>query len=194
MTTKRALLIGITLTLALTVGCPMILGIVYPSFLDSQLRSKVIKTMEDMRTTFVALEMVRIDEGECLAHASGAEGVNARFGKGSPAFAVPTLATHKMVSGKKVPYSLTTPIQFIQRLLPDPFAPDEGTMFGYFRSEDKQNAIIFSAGPDRDYDMDPAKDLTSFGFKYPIIPLVNKTYDSTNGTLSNGDLWRVVGE
>lgn len=52
-----------------------------------------------------------------------------------------------------------------------------------------QGWLLFSPGPDFDYDIDPAHmyDPTQ---PVPSAALINVTYDPSNGTTSNGDIWR----
>jgi hypothetical protein len=52
--------------------------------------------------------------------------------------------------------------------------------------------MILTRGPDGDYDMDPAK-MYNGSITQPSRDLLTSTatYDPTNGTLSNGDIWRV---
>jgi len=90
--------------------------------------------------------------------------------------------------------SLTTPIGYLQLMPTDPFSFDESYWYSYYSVNDKENKvfgfIIISPGPDRDYDIDPVKE---YNPKDPesIKKLIEKKYDKTNGTISNGDLFRV---
>ena len=84
---------------------------------------------------------------------------------------------------------LTTPVAYITSVPTDPFATTEGAAFRY-RSQDDKGWILFSAGPDKQYDIDPVKDYDA-AKENPLPQLFLKTYDPTNGTTSRGDIWRV---
>lgn len=64
------------------------------------------------------------------------------------------------------------------------------TPFPFAYYTDGPGWILMSTGPDRDYDVDPRVDYDGAA-KTPLPGLVLKTYDPTNGTKSDGDVWRV---
>ncbi len=90
--------------------------------------------------------------------------------------------------------SLTTPIGYLKLMPTDPFTVDESYWYSYYSVNDEENNvygfIIITPGPDMDYDIDPVKE---YDPRDPesIKKLNNKKYDGTNGTISNGDLFRV---
>ena len=90
--------------------------------------------------------------------------------------------------------SLTTPIGYLQLMPTDTFSFDESYWYSYYSVNDKEKKIcgfiIISPGPDRDYDIDPVKDYHPEDTE-SVKMLINKRYDSTNGTISSGDLFRV---
>jgi len=86
--------------------------------------------------------------------------------------------------------TLTTPVAYITSLPVDPFAPEEGAVFGYFKHNDT-GWILYGAGPDRDYDLDLEKDYSATARNNPLPTLIQKTYDPTNGSVSGGDIWRI---
>ena len=120
--------------------------------------------------------------------------------------------------------TLTTPVSFIAGYPDDPFTKTQGeVVFGYFHLG-LNTWILFSFGPDidesskdpkefegdigqsiRDY-RGPDPDNMEFAVlnglgQNPTMDLVARdnegycyTYDTTNGTKSNGDVWRVMGQ
>jgi prepilin-type N-terminal cleavage/methylation domain-containing protein len=83
---------------------------------------------------------------------------------------------------------LTTPVAYITSLFPDPFAPEPGLTFAYFT--DGPGWILLSPGPDLDYDIVPERDYDG-SIPQPSPHLLLLGFDPTNGTESDGDLWRV---
>lgn len=89
-------------------------------------------------------------------------------------------------------YRITTPIPFITSIPDDPFRKTDNRNFGYhmFASEPDQKPywILDSFGPDEDSDLQP------YLLKNPAPrtyqDLLDITYDSSNGTMSNGDVFR----
>ena len=84
--------------------------------------------------------------------------------------------------------SLTTPVAYLTRYLIDPFAQGQ-VAFSYYST--KNGWILVSPGPDKDYDIVPQQDYQD-NFSMGAIPpgILEKTYDPTNGTISNGDIYR----
>ena len=66
--------------------------------------------------------------------------------------------------------------------------------FNYYGT--KKAWILWSAGPDFDYDLDHAflKDTVKFGESEDVFQMYDFFYDPTNGTLSNGDIYQLGGE
>ncbi len=91
--------------------------------------------------------------------------------------------------GRKGLEGLTTPVAYITGLFTDRYAPDEEMSYAYYTDGD--GWVLFSAGPDRIYDINPAQDYDSALTPEEHVPLILKRYDPTNGTLSSGDIWRI---
>lgn len=70
--------------------------------------------------------------------------------------------------------------------LQDPFSSAKDRAFAYHT--DGQRWLLYSAGPDKDYDIDAPNELVSFAVG-SLTETIAKTYDPTNGTASNGDIW-----
>ena len=79
---------------------------------------------------------------------------------------------------------LTSPVAYITTIPIDPFAPAKGAPFTYLQKE--QSWVLISAGTDRGYDISLEADFHPYS-EHPL-PL-DKTYNPTNGTVSNGDIW-----
>ncbi len=127
---------------------------------------------------------------------------------------------HKPEAKNKV-FTLTTPISYITSFFSDPFASTKGGYFSYSRTGSYgQSWIMWSFGPDMDEtqkltftgvtlapgivgdiaviggttkDGQPGVETTFYSplFRHPQPNLVIQTYDPTNGTTSNGDIYRV---
>ena len=73
----------------------------------------------------------------------------------------------------------------------DPFAGREHKTLRYYAWQ-KKNWILWSTGPDRDYDLNEGNIGAVLGTdqdKPTSQSLIEITYDATNGTLSSGDIW-----
>lgn len=68
----------------------------------------------------------------------------------------------------------------------DPFGLSKSHPYAYYSAGDSW--ILYSAGPDKDYDIDPVNDGDDV-FDPASLLLIMKTYDPTNGTVSDGDVW-----
>jgi hypothetical protein len=86
------------------------------------------------------------------------------------------------------PLGVTTPVAYITSIPRDAFAPNS-ISFGYF--SDSVGWILFSPGPDKDYDIDPVRDYDGSTTQPSLHLLTTATYDPTNGARSDGDIWRV---
>lgn len=165
-------------------------AIAAPNFIEAQTRAKIARAEADMRVLQVALEAFQIEINAYVTPGTGSDGANAWLGISpqSPAYNRSTFGQSKTGNTPRS-WALTTPIAFISTYPTDPFAPDEKATYGYYVSKDNRKYIILSAGPDGDYDITPAQDLPADTLRWQSA-ILNKTYDSTNGTKSNGDLWR----
>lgn len=157
------------------------------NFSEASVRSHVSRVRSDHRSLATALESYYVDNNDYPAHAAGDMGINAYLPDVSPARSLTTFRRASMPNG---PHSLTTPIAYITNFFRDPYGTGAGDnpYYGYYR--DKNGWILLSAGPDGDYDIDPAKDYNS-AIPQPSIHLLSKSYDPTNGTVSDGDIFRV---
>ena len=104
--------------------------------------------------------------------------------------------------------SLTTPVSYLTSLFPDPFMDTKGATFFYFANS--AGWILWSPGPDTDQSL--GGDLSSNPTSGHVVETIYNiyvsqpsttllagapaggfsfTYDSTNGTVSQGDVYRV---
>ena len=75
----------------------------------------------------------------------------------------------------------------------DPFGKKAGDFYYYYSGETRPQSsgwILLSRGPDGSFEIDPPKDYDVLE-KQPSPKLLVKSYDSTNGTFSVGDIFRV---
>lgn len=155
-------------------------AIAVPNFMEASVRAKISKSKNDMRVIALGLEAYHVDNNRYPETY-----VNARWERFTP---------------------LTTPISYLSSVPKDPFnmIDDLGNTidwgprhFGYKMgatpiSRPSRFAISGNA-PDRDEDSSPIKLYPGFSwfvftghdpdYDYMI-------YDPTNGTVSNGDVWR----
>lgn len=155
-------------------------AIATPNMLEAQVRAKISRAKADMRTLATALDAYHADNNRYPETF-----INARWERFFP---------------------LTTPIAYITSVPDDPFHDkhDEGNTidWGPRHGAYKMGATpianpsryaISSNGPDRDEDSLPIKVYPGFSWEVmtgqdPDFDYM--VYDPTNGTVSNGDIWR----
>jgi hypothetical protein len=179
-----------------------VLSTMLTPFLRASTRADVSMVKSDMRSMGTAIEAYYVDQNACPAMAPLADysldrSRSERVGGGGLSTWYPG---GPFVSG------LTTPVAYLDTIRIDPYTNDPRPRLFYrhrwfTQSSDNGIApfayhadggrwILFSCGPDRDYDVDPVADYIT----PPQVPsdrLVMHTYDPTNGTASGGDVWRV---
>lgn len=166
-------------------------AIAVPNFLEAQTRSKVSRARADMRSVATALEAYAVDE---------------------------THYPYEQLGGR-FPHRLTTPVAFLSAIPVDVFridAPDSqatprpNRTFRYYRlmspEEESRPNVAPWRGSDGDYESDAetlnqlgrwalssyGPDIDSDGIwsGIPFDDPTPRTYDPTNGTVSDGDLYR----
>ena len=186
-----------------TAGHDLFNFIVFDEVFGDHDRSKVSRINSDMRSLATALEAYYIDHKSYpvkipLLEMSLDPAHIAKIG-GSNLFSIEPGKPGKI-------FGVTTPVAYISSMLKDPFTGKlklrfyyRGSFFTHSISRrcapfayhaDANGWILFSPGPDRDYDLTPEKDYDS-SIPQPSPFLMIKTYDPTNGTTSDGDIWRV---
>jgi len=149
-------------------------------------RSHVSRVSADLRSIGVALENYRAENGcypPCTLDPQ--KSANA-FAHGEGIFAIPTF---RIRDESYQGLALTTPVAYLTSYFPDIYSTVKGSAPGYYTNKagDVEGWVLFSAGPDIDYDFDwrdfdptdpnPANRIRA---KYG--------YDPSNGPLSNGDI------
>lgn len=149
---------------------------------DRGIRKGLSKVASDLRALRVGVEAYRIDHNHYppSTNITGQKSIET----GVPTFSDSTF--NPRGSGESGLMSLTTPIAYLSRLPLDVFAPEAGSRYGYFTTGTAY--LIWSAGPDRKYDLDisqfdPDQERQSAEF------FARFTYDPTNGLVSSGDIW-----
>ncbi len=179
------------LTIVLLCGLFLIMGCT-PGWEESGVRSNVSRVRAEQRSVATALEAYYVDNRAYPLWATGNRGVNASLPPRSPERSRPTFRIH--TSPSDVFHTLTTPLAYLTRYFPDPFAhagffpPCRNATFSYYA--DDNGWILVSTGPDHDYDIDPQA-LYDSSILQPSPALLRKAYDPTNGIVSDGDIFRV---
>lgn len=167
-------------------------AIAVPNFLEAQTRAKVSRTQSDLRTLAIGIEAYTIDYNKPM----------------------PWWVTVSGKIGERQIHLITSPVAYVTSIADDIFQVKEPQLtpnpnknftafFGkvprYFLYTDRyassgsfvlngsEGWTVRSMGPDQDFDLigDPADNDT-------VVPQ-NGIYDSTNGTISNGDVLRSGG-
>ena len=154
-------------------------AIAVPNFLEAQVRSKVARNASDFRTMATAIESYRIDANKYMN-------------------SYPSQTYEEALNW------LTTPVSYLTSIPQDPFRTDKtkslNLIYIYDNLEDSPAEAAFKAGiiaayfpfmhsgtqwyitgvgPDQVYEAE----------KVSNAPY--KQYDPTNGTISQGDIWRI---
>jgi prepilin-type N-terminal cleavage/methylation domain-containing protein len=190
-------------------------AIAVPNFLEAQVRAKVSRVKNDQRTYATGVESYYIDNNQYpLSSRSGRDttGAGGNYhsllataqNNGAAATALYMFSSFA-ARGTSNMAVLTTPISYITSYFSDPFMDFRQGTFGYFN--DTNGWILFSPGPDTDmgnytdlgvgnlvetlYDSRQSQPSLMLNAFAPAAPLGATTYDPTNGTVSQGDVWRV---
>ena len=181
-------------------------AIAVPNFLEAQVRSKVSRVKSDQRSLATAIEAYYVDNNEYPAAKTGADAAHGGINPVSTqALAVYTFAVKTGSAANLL--TLTTPIAYITSYPRDPFA-DSPITFEYYK--DNQGWILGSFGPDTDetshgnIDWRPGQaegveTVYTATIAQPSETIIagahstngSHTYDPTNGTVSDGEVWRV---
>ncbi|MCB2156128.1 prepilin-type N-terminal cleavage/methylation domain-containing protein [bacterium] len=179
-------------------------AIAVPNFLEAQTRSKVSRTMSDMRAMATAVEAYTVDYNmPPLPAAVMASDFSIRY-------PMPTYM-HNMYAHNFLPAAVTTPVSYVTTIFVDVFAdpglqPSPEQSYIYYQNWDYTHRlaaaadvdlmapmqvrsdaygawVMFANGPDQDRkDMAPDR--------VGPTEIINGVYDPTNGTISNGDVIR----
>lgn len=142
--------------------------IFYPRYAEAIVRSKISEVKGDLRDVANALEAYYAD--------------NNAFPQPNAELTLPTAA-------------LTTPVAYHTGHIPaDVLLPDKPPIT-YVVSNDGKNAILISKGPDWEPQILPDNlpwEEMQAGWEEMQAALILGTYDPTNGTVSPGDIYRII--
>ncbi len=191
-------------------------AIAVPNFLEAQVRSKVSRVKADHRSMATAVEVYYLDNNLYPAMAGASDTVGVSADEITP-LGTTELRTFRLRDNTFLS-TLTTPIAYITSYFADPFADTRGLPSRYFN--DRSGFILGSFGPDADqavggdlgwnvgnllvpattgrdgvvetvYDSRIAQpSQTLLAGSNTGTGLGAFTYDPTNGTVSQGDVWR----
>jgi hypothetical protein len=188
--------------LDIRVGCVLfplaILAAFYYIFffaLRSATRAPVTRVIADMRSLGNALEAYYVDNNNSYPACSVDPDRNA-FGdleKQNPILALqPTF----MIPNGTNPATLTTPVAYIIGYPRNPKQFGVEAPFSYYscvsKSSGKAGWILWNPGPDKIYELsiDNITKIYNPDTTETLPYLIERTYDSSNGTFSRGDIWR----
>ena len=195
-------------------------AIAVPNFLEAQVRSKVSRVRADLRSLATGIESYYVDNNIYPAQASsnsqnGNFGANEFDNASERLRNMPTfrLRSGQGTAGNNV-MTITTPIAYITNYFSDPFADSKGGTFAYSKNVGVfvGGWVTWSYGPDTDEKIESPGEYTEGGGdiglllfngepyvetayynineRVPSVTLIGATYDPTNGTTSNGDVYR----
>jgi len=193
-------------------------AIAIPNFLEAQVRSKVSRAKADMRTCATALESYAVDtnsypKSNFYSYAFAVPSLYPGGGEGyGPVLEVLTTPVSYLTSGAalKDPFiadkrysSSNFPNGPAAALTTDPKDVEVASLYHYMARDETGTTtrdeptlkvkwwILESCGPDRAYH-NLGGILTSSSGNFPTI--LSAMYDPTNGTVSQGSVWRVDGQ
>ena len=193
----------------------MLAAIAMPNFREAQARAKIARVRSDLRTLAVVNEAYYVDNRSypawVMGRRNGMVSYNATVAA-PPAGDLPCYVISGPTGGEPV-RTLTSPVAYISNIPTDIFAPEGKGTYVYWSLNPGQRGpsdtvraepgvsgwILLSPGPDGDYDIPPHYDAYDPNVPQPSIRLLTGTngqgsaftYDPTNGTVSDGDIWRV---
>jgi prepilin-type N-terminal cleavage/methylation domain-containing protein len=140
-------------------------AIAVPNFLEAQVRAKVARVNNDHRVLHLGCECYFIDNNNYPRR------------------------TALMPPGEWWQTQLTTPVSYITSVFNDPFCVDKSVLenihYQYAHCMKMKSFITVSVGPDRIDQFDEV------AWKCPTWSFYPPQYDPTNGTVSQGDIWRL---
>lgn len=145
---------------------------------ENRIREMISRVKSNQRTMATALESYFVDNNTYPATLAGG-------------------AARSVVKGnsfmKDLPAispALTTPVAYLTQYFPDPFNPDQAAGSTYSCYVTDGGWILISPGTDGDFDI-LAQNAYLPRQNQPTPDLLNLSYDPSNGTISDGDIFRV---
>jgi hypothetical protein len=145
----------------------------------------------EIETSIVtALDSYKIDNNAWPMWGTESQGANGKLSSHDPAWSIPTFRVWNSISDAESFMTLTTPIAYMVEYPVDPYGGSLNSQatFGYYTIDG--GWIVFSAGPDGVYDIDPLK-MYDPSQDQPSTILLDRRYDPTNGAYSRGDIFFV---
>jgi type II secretory pathway pseudopilin PulG len=156
-----------------------------PNYIQALDRTQIVRTEADMRTLANAIEAYRLDQGAFpvtvpVSSPAGPAPADHRFDR------VFTFAN--TVSGG--PGNLTYPRPHMTSMPIDTFSRAAGRdlPYAYFVDRRTNHWLLWSPGPDNDYDIDPIRDFWSVSGP-PRDALAQRLFDKTDPEETDGDLY-----
>ncbi len=163
---------------------------------ESGVRSFHSQVRSEHRSLSMALEVYFVDNNKYPESASGENGINRKLNKKRGGYKIPTFKNNV----------LTTPLAYCYSINKDPFSEGRTAYYGYYSTG--KGYILVSWGPDRDENkpdrwdlMQDIENVYSPDIAQPSLTLLlggssakkggAYTYEPTNGTVSEGDIWRI---
>lgn len=195
-------------------------AIAVPNFLEAQVRAKVARVMSDMRTMATGLEMYRVDYNmypfQGAVTSADCEATSVVIPVGVQGYVAPNDTKNGSPQkryNKFVPYTLTTPVAYLNELLIDIFATGfegprpESHYYFYNNLDDSINWMLTDGGKTEAQISNMTHkrnvwgswtllcggpDLDRLDISGPAVgtSLTLGYYDPTNGTVSSGDILR----
>ncbi len=199
--------LGLTLVelAAVLIILAILVGLAIPKYmqaqrLKTQQQAPSVNSGADMRAFTTAIECYYIDYGEYPAWSSDPTKNDFALADPNKRQIIPSDQPTFLLPGSGA-VNLTTPITYLPTMNyePDPSSPN--LTLSYWAPTDPNGRlknwwIMWSTGPDNDYDL-TLQNITKIhdGTSTQVLELPNWfidiTYDPTNGTMSNGDIYRV---
>lgn len=156
------------------------------SFIQPSKRPLQSRVQAEMRSIQVAIECYYVDHAAYPAWNTGRSSAHKDFVNNPVYLLVPTFINR--TEQRPEIHTLTTPVAYMSSLYTDPYAPAKGAGYAYWAGGCKTGWIVYSPGPDGNYEIVPWEDYQTSSVR-PSTSLIAKTYDPTNGAKSPGDLW-----
>jgi Tfp pilus assembly protein PilE len=170
--------------MAIVVGViGVLLLIAIPNFQEAQIRSKIGHPKSGMRSLGTALESYYEENKAYPPCARGDVGENYWLPANNPARNLHTF--QRMSEGMN---TLTTPVAHISSY-PRCWGPD-APIFLYYNANN-QGWLVYGAVVSGKYIINPEEDYIPGKPATEQLRLTAKTYDTTNGTYSEGNIWRI---
>jgi len=182
-------------------------AIAVPNFLEAQTRAKISRTVADMRTIELGIETYYLDNngyptGFDQTVRPGDPGSHSLFLLSTPISYLSSGDLQDPFNTEQSDQPMFTTLQY------DPMTPD-GRMFSFYNIEPQSSYIganekatwwiLFSIGPDNDsgftYDLQnpPGVQYSVREADTDLSFFLDQYYDSSNGTISQGNIWRAGG-